>query len=218
MTIRIAVIGTGIMGADHARIFAEDVPGASLQVVCDMNTERAKSVAGETGAADVASDAEAVIARPDVDAVVIASPDFTHAPLSLACIRAGKPALCEKPLSQSSQECLKVIEAEVASGRRWVQLGFMRRYDRSYAEMKAALANGTLGRALMMHNFHRNVDTPAQGFTADMAITNSAPHEFDAVRFVLGTEYVAISAFAPAGTGGKVGPVFMVLEAAQGQL
>src|SRR5262245_55150163 len=192
MTTRIAVIGTGVMGADHARILAGDLPGAAVQVICDMNGERARAVADETGAADVASDAEAVIARPDVDAVVIASPDFTHTPLSLACIRIGKPALCEKPLSQSSKECLEVIGAEVASGRQWVQLGVMRRYDRSYAEMKAALTDGTLGRAIMMHNFHRNVETPAQGFTTDMAITNSAPHEFDVTRFVLGTEYTAI--------------------------
>jgi len=218
MTIRIAVIGTGVMGADHARIVAYDLPGAKLQVVCDMNVERAKSVAEKTGAADVATDAEAVITRPDVDAVVIASPDFTHASLSLACIRAGKPALCEKPLSQSSQECLEVIRAEVAAGRRWVQLGFMRRYDRSYAEMKAALSDGTLGRAIMMHNLHRNVETPAQGFTADMAITNSAPHEFDVARFVLGTEYAAISAFSPAGADGKVGPVFMVVETTRAEL
>ena len=94
----------------------------------------------------------------------------------------------------------------------------MRRYDRSYAEMKAALTDGVLGRAVMMHNFHRNVETPAHGFTADMAITNSAPHEFDVARFVLETEYAAISAFSPAGAGGKVGPVFMVIETTTGQL
>jgi myo-inositol 2-dehydrogenase / D-chiro-inositol 1-dehydrogenase len=218
MTVRIAVIGAGIMGRDHARIFAEDLPGTTLQVVCDASEPRARAVAEECGAQDVASDAAAVIARADVDAVVIASPDFTHAPLSLACIAAGKPALCEKPLSQSSAECLQVIEAEVASGRRHIQLGFMRRFDQSYAEMKAALDDGSLGRALMMHNFHRNVETPAADFTADMAITNSAPHEFDVARFVLGQDYTAISAFKPARAGRLVGPVFMVLETQAGQL
>ena len=49
----------------------------------------------------------------------------------------------------------------------------------------------------MMHNFHRNVETPAADFTGAMAITNSAPHEFDVVRYVLGTEYATISAFQP---------------------
>ncbi|CAN0095238.1 unnamed protein product, partial [Chrysoparadoxa australica] len=161
LSIRIAIIGAGLMGADHARIVAKDMPGATLQVVCDMDAARAKSVADACGAKDTESDPESVIARADVDAVIVASPDFTHAPLSQACIAAGKRVLCEKPLSQSSAECLEVMQAEQAAGVRHVMLGFMRRYDQSYVEMRAALASGDLGRALMMHNFHRNVETPA---------------------------------------------------------
>ncbi|WP_146588810.1 Gfo/Idh/MocA family oxidoreductase [Puniceibacterium confluentis] len=218
MNIRIAIIGAGAMGADHARIVTEDMPGATLQVVCDSDAARAKSVADAFGAADSASDPEAVIARGDVDAVIVASPDFTHAPLSLACIRAGKKVLCEKPLSQSSAECLTVMVAEQAAGARFVQLGFMRRYDPSYAEMKQALADGSLGRALMMHNFHRNVETPAADFTGAMAITNSAPHEFDVVRHVLGCDYATISAAQPRRSDARVAPVVMVLETTDGQL
>ncbi len=206
------------MGADHARIVAEELPGAALQVVCDMDAARARQVADLLGAQDVASDPEGVIARSDVDAVIIASPDFTHAPLSLACIRAGKKVLCEKPLSQSSEECIAVMEAEQAAGARFVQLGFMRRFDPSYVEMTTALAAGTLGRPLMMHNFHRNLETPAAEFTGAMAITNSAPHEFDVVRHVLGTEYTAISAFQPTRSDALVAPVVMVLETEGGQL
>jgi myo-inositol 2-dehydrogenase/D-chiro-inositol 1-dehydrogenase len=216
--VRVAVIGAGLMGADHARIVVEEMPGASLQVVCDMDEVRARKVADAHGAADVASNPEAVIARADVDAVIVASPDFTHAPLSLACINAGKKVLCEKPLSQSSAECLSIMQAEQEVGQKFVQLGFMRRYDQSYVEMKEAIENGTLGRALMMHNFHRNVETPASDFTGAMAITNSAPHEFDVVRHVLGTEYAWISAFQPKRSDRRVAPVFMVLETVDGQL
>jgi myo-inositol 2-dehydrogenase/D-chiro-inositol 1-dehydrogenase len=206
------------MGADHARIVAEDLPGASLQVVCDRDGARAKSVADACGALDVSSDPEGTIARNDVDAVIVASPDSTHAPLSLACIRAGKPVMCEKPLSQSSSECLSVIDVEMKTGRRWIQLGFMRRYDQSYVEMKAAHINGKLGRALMMHNFHRNVATPAADFTGAMAITNSASHEFDVVRHVLDTDFTAISAFQPKRSDDLVAPVFLVLETRDGQI
>ena len=216
--IRLGIIGAGLMGEDHARIFAQDLPGAALQVICDMDPARAKSVADETGAADVATDPEAVIRRADVDAVVVASPDFTHAPLSKACIAAGKPVLCEKPLSQSSDECLEVIEAEQSAGKQHVMLGFMRRFDQSYIEMRDALASGQIGRALMMHNFHRNVETPAADFTGAMAITNSAPHEFDVVRHVLGTEFTSITAHQPRRSDALVAPVVMVLETEQGQL
>ena len=218
MTVRIAVIGAGLMGADHARVVAEDLPGAQLQVVCDMDAARAKRVADDLGAQDVANDPEAVIARADVDAVIIASPDFTHAPLSLACIRLGKRVLCEKPLSQSVAECLSVMAAEQAAGARFVQLGFMRRYDQAYVEMRRALSSGQLGRALMMHNFHRNVATPAADFTGSMAITNSAPHEFDVVRYVLGTEYATVAAWQPRRSDALVAPVFMVLETTDGQI
>jgi myo-inositol 2-dehydrogenase / D-chiro-inositol 1-dehydrogenase len=218
VTIRIAIIGTGVMGADHARLVAEDLPGATLQVVCDADEGRARAAADRFGAVDVGTDAEAVIARRDVDAVIVASPDATHAPLSLACIRAGRPVLCEKPLSQDPAECRVVIEAEGRAGRRLVQLGFMRRYDQSYREMKAALDEGALGRALMMHNVHRNVETPASDFTAAMAITNSAPHEFDVARFVLGTDFASITAFQPTRSGPLVAPVVMVLETVAGQV
>lgn len=219
MSVRIAVIGAGIMGADHARIIAEDLPGATLQIVCDASRERAQDVADKFGAMHVTTDPAEAIARADVDAVLIASPDNTHASLSLAAIKLGKPVLCEKPLSQSSKECLEVIGAEVARGHQFVQLGFMRRFDPSYREMRAALEDGSIGRAVMMHNFHRNVEAPSN-FTGQMAITNSAPHEFDVVRFVLDADYTAISVFQPKGVdASRTGaPVFMVLETDQGQL
>jgi myo-inositol 2-dehydrogenase / D-chiro-inositol 1-dehydrogenase len=215
---RLAIIGAGLMGEDHASIVARDMPGATLQVVCDMDPARAKLVANAFGAKDVSSDPKATIARADVDAVIVASPDFTHAPLSLACISAGKPVLCEKPLSQSPDECREVMAAEAQAGRSFVMLGFMRRYDQSYIEMRQALAEGILGRALMMHNFHRNVETPAADFTGAMAITNSAPHEFDVVRHVLGTEFTSITAHQPRRSDARVAPVVMVLETADGQL
>lgn len=215
---RLAIIGAGLMGEDHARIVAQDLPGATLQVICDMNAERAKSVASALGAADVSSDPEATIHRKDVDAVIVASPDFTHAPLSKTCIAAGKAVLCEKPLSQSSEECRGVMQAEEAAGRQFVMLGFMRRYDQAYVEMRQALISGRIGRALMMHNFHRNVETPAADFTGAMAITNSAPHEFDVVRYVLGTEFTSVTAHQPRRSDARVAPVVMVLETADGQL
>src|SRR5262249_52381747 len=171
-----------------------------------------------TGAAEVLTDPLAVVSSGKIDAVLIASPDATHGPLTIACIEASKPVLCEKPLAPSGAQCLKVIAAEVKAEKRLVQVGFMRRFDPSYAEMKAALVGGGMGRAVMMHNFHRNVEAPPW-FTADMAITNSAPHEFDIARFVLDADYAVVSAFQPAGgPPGQLGPVFMVPETAAGPL
>jgi myo-inositol 2-dehydrogenase / D-chiro-inositol 1-dehydrogenase len=216
MTLRIGLIGAGIMGADHARIFTEEVPGTELRVVCDADAKRAKSVADATGALNTASDPLAVINDTSVDAVVIAAPDQFHAPLTQACIAAGKPVLCEKPLSQDVAECLAVLAAEEKRGSRLVQIGFMRRFDPSYAEIKTMLIRGDLGKALMFHCFHRNV-SPAYDFRAEMAICNSAPHEFDVARWMLDSDFKSISVHRPP-AGGAAAPVFMVLETVTGQL
>lgn len=147
---------------------------------------------------------------------MIAAPDQFHAPLTLACIAAGKPVLCEKPLSQDLKECLAVLDAEEKCGKRLVQIGFMRRFDHSYAEIKSMLVRGDLGKALMFNCFHRNV-APAYDFRPEMAICNSAPHEFDVARWMLDSDIKSISVFRPP-SGGKTAPVFMVLETVAGQL
>ena len=84
MSVRVAVIGAGVMGGDHARIIAGDLPGATLQVVCDASEDRTRSVGEACGATDIATDPLASISRNDVDAVLIASPDDTHAALTIA--------------------------------------------------------------------------------------------------------------------------------------
>jgi myo-inositol 2-dehydrogenase / D-chiro-inositol 1-dehydrogenase len=218
MTVRLGIIGAGIMGADHARIFAEQIPGTSLEIICDADAARAKKIATDTGAKHTASDAMAVINNPEIDAIIIAAPDQFHAPLTLACVAAGKPVLCEKPLSPSSQECIAVMDAEMKYGKHLVQVGFMRRFDPSYVEVKNILESGALGKALMFHCFHRNVLAPSN-FEGFMAISNSAPHEFDVARWMLNTDYRSIRVFRPGGErASATAPVFMVLETTSGQL
>ena len=98
MTVRIGVIGTGNMGADHIRNLQRFVAGAEVTVVADYNRATADAVAAESGAR-VAEDGDALIADAEVDAVVFASHDSTHYAYALAAVAAGKPTLCEKPLA-----------------------------------------------------------------------------------------------------------------------
>jgi myo-inositol 2-dehydrogenase / D-chiro-inositol 1-dehydrogenase len=219
MNVRIAIIGAGVMGADHARLFAEELPNVKLISICDASEERARTVAEQFNVANVTTDPFAAATSDDIDAVVIASPDDTHAPLTIAALRAGKHVLCEKPLSQSSQECMQVMELEQQIGERRAQIGFMRRFDPSYVEVRSQLHEGVIGKALMLHCFHRNVSAPSN-FVGQMAISNSAPHEFDAARYLLNEEITAISVFRPhvATLSAQTMPVFMVLKTAAGQL
>jgi myo-inositol 2-dehydrogenase/D-chiro-inositol 1-dehydrogenase len=100
-----AIIGTGIMGADHARILHRDVPGAQVTMLADMDTRRVRVVAEAIPGAVVTDRAHEVIGSSDVDAVLVASSDATHVEYVLACLDARKPALCEKPLAATAQEC-----------------------------------------------------------------------------------------------------------------
>src|SRR5687768_10390567 len=111
MTIRTGVIGAGIMGADHAQNLARNIGGASLTVIADIDVERAEASATVLGARAVSDPLELIKAN-DVDAVVIASHDSTHAELVQACLDAGKPVLCEKPLAPTAAEAREVVEAE----------------------------------------------------------------------------------------------------------
>lgn len=219
MTIRVGIIGTGVMGGDHANTLVTQVPGASLKSVFDMDALRARLVAEVNGAETVASDPVAMIRDKSIDAILVASPDSTHKNLVLECIAAGKPVLCEKPLAPTYAECLEVVAAEAAHSKRLVQLGYMRRFDPGYVDMKAMLASGEIGQPLLFHCVHRNVSAPPW-FDARMAISNSAVHEFDIARWLLDDNFESVHAYRPHSnvslTAGS--PVFLVLATAGGQL
>lgn len=218
MSIGIGIIGAGVMGADHARTIAAAVGGAHVAAISDPDAARAAPVAADTGAR-VLADGAAVIADAAVDAVLIASPDHTHAALVLACLAAAKPVLCEKPLAATVAEGEAIIAAEVALGRRLVQVGFMRRFDPGYAAMKARLDGGECGAPVMLHCVHRNAAVPGF-FSSEMVITNSAVHEIDAARWLLGREIVRATVFAPRSVrpGAVQDRQFLVLEMADGVL
>ncbi len=147
LSIRTAIIGAGLMGADHAKIVAEDLPGAVLQVVCDMDADRAKSVADAHGAVDAASDPEAVIARGDVDAVIIATPHHWHAPITIAAMQAGKDTYIEKPISHVHDEGPLIIAAAKRYGR-VVQQGSQMRSSPVSAKARKLLDDGIIGKVL----------------------------------------------------------------------
>lgn len=217
MTIRIGLIGCGIMGADHAAIFHRDVAGAELAAIFDADTARAEALAAKMPGTEVAASAEALINDPNIDAVLIAAPDALHAPLTLACIAARKPVLCEKPLADSLDACRAVVEAEVAAGRMLVQVGFMRRFDAGYRGMKAGLRSGQYGAPLFLHCVHRNKIAPDY-VTSPLVLANSLVHEMDIARYVLDEDYAFVTVIpGPVTRHSKTRqPQFLVLETLSG--
>ena len=137
----------------------------------------------------------------------------------LACIAAGKPVFCEKPLTPTAAAALRIMEAEQAAGRRLVTVGFMRRFDASYREMKALLDSGELGETLMVHCAHRNPTVP-ENYTWDMAINDTAIHEVDTMRWLLGEEFVSARVDTPKKTSLRFphlqDPLVLILTSASG--
>ena len=216
MTVRVGVIGVGVMGADHARKLNGCVAGAEVTAIADVNSDAAAAVAAEMRGATVRDDGIALIDSIDVDAVVIASHDSTHADLALACIHAGKPVLCEKPLAPTAAEAREVVEAERATGRNLIGLGFMRRFDPSYTDLKAVIASGELGDILLSHCVSRTVEAYPGGDSAS-TVTNAAIHELDIVPWLLDSPIVSVS-WHCGRTSGKSGvrqdPQLMLLRTA----
>jgi myo-inositol 2-dehydrogenase/D-chiro-inositol 1-dehydrogenase len=220
MTVRVGIIGTGVMGTDHARLLSGAVSGAELTAVFDVDRQRAAAVAQAAGSARALADPIELIHDDAVDAVLVASSDPTHEAFVLAGIAAGKPVLCEKPLAPTIEGCQRILDAETMSGRRLVTVGFMRRYDPGYVDMKTALQSGDLGAALVLHCVHRNPSAPP-GLPSGTVITNSAVHEIDLSRWLLDDEIVAASVHRPRASraaGGTQDPQVLVLESAAGAL
>ncbi len=198
MTVRIGLIGAGGMGRAHVERIAKELAGGKVVAVADLNLEGAKAVAEPLGAKAYGSGAE-LIADPDVDAVLIATFGKVHAPDVLRAVAAGKYVLCEKPLATTSADCISILEAEVKAGKKLVTVGFMRRFDKGYQEMRELRESGELGYATLVHCRHRNPTVP-EGYTTRNMIDDTAIHEIDTCRYLLGEEIVSVRIDTPRAT------------------
>ncbi|HVV13269.1 Gfo/Idh/MocA family oxidoreductase [Amycolatopsis sp.] len=218
MTVHIGVIGAGMIGQDHIRRITDVVTGADVVAVTDVDTARSQEVASGVNARALSTGHD-VINDQLVDAVVVTSWGPTHAEYVLGAIEAGKYVFCEKPLATTAEDCLRIVEAEQAFGRRLVQVGFMRRYDAGYRAMKQVLDSGEIGAPLMMHCAHRNASSP-ESYHSDMAVQDTAVHEFDIIRWLLAEDIVSAQVIKPRKTSRRFehlqDPQFMLFETASG--
>jgi len=218
--LRVAVLGVGLMGADHVARIDRKIKGARVAVVNDYVTEKAQQLAETIPGCRAIADPLDAIADPDVDAVVLATPGPTHEKQLLACLEHDKPVLCEKPLTTDVETSLEVVRREAELGRKLIQVGFMRRFDDEYAALKAMVVAGDLGEPLVMHCAHRNPAVP-HGFDSAMVVRDSLVHEVDVTRFMFDEEITSIQIVKPsanpAAPQGLADPQIAILRTASGK-
>lgn len=190
MTVKIGLIGCGGMGRAHVDRIVNELSGAEIVAAADLNSEAAQAVADRVGGTAYSTGAE-LIADPKVDAVLIATFGSVHRDDVIAAVEAGKYVLVEKPLATTAEDCQAIMEAEMKAGKQLVTVGFMRRFDRAYGEIKELVDSGNYGPVLMVHNRHRNPSVP-ETYTSRNLIDDTAIHEIDTMRWMTGEEIVKV--------------------------
>ena len=194
--MRIAVIGAGAIGRVHARNVAAH-PDATLAVVCDRNPGAAEALATEFGSSAVRSVEEAL--RRDPDGAIIASSTASHGEVAAACIAAGVPFLCEKPLASDRKTGSRIV----ASARRAglvAATAFNRRFDAGYAGIKAAVSAGEIGRVEAVLMTSRTAAPPSVEFTRTSGglFGEKGAHFYDLARWITGEHPVELFAMGSA--------------------
>ncbi|NDL68758.1 Gfo/Idh/MocA family oxidoreductase [Anaerotalea alkaliphila] len=220
MALRVGVIGTGAIGEEHIRRIQFKLVGAEIVAVTDVNLERAAEVIKDIPGARVEKTGQAVIEAADVDAIVVTSWGATHEEYVLGSIAAGKPVFCEKPLATTAAGAKRIVDAEMAAGKKLVQVGFMRRYDSGYRMLKEVVDNGSIGDSLIVHCAHRNPEV-GESYMTDMAIHDTVIHEIDVIRWLLNDDYVSAQVLMPKKTKNAFShlsdPQIVLLETAEGR-
>lgn len=213
MSIGFGIIGTGMMGGTYAEAMRAQAPHARLVAVA--GGRRAAALGGEYGI-PVEPTADALLARGDVDAVVIATPHTTHLPLSLAAAQAGKHVYLEKPMALSVGECDAIIAACRNAGVR-LTVASQSRYNDISIRAKRLIEDGTVGAIRMFKVTSPTVgwDVPADGWFVDPreggAYLDWGPHGCDTLRWFTGSDAVqAFGMFANFGAIPALDPSAMV--------
>ncbi len=198
--LKVAVLGAGKIGRFHAQTLARKIPHAQLAVVVDVSEKYAQEVSEAVGAPRWSTHPAEVIGDPTIGAVVIATPDGTHADLITSAAVAGKHVFCEKPIALDPAEIDAALAAVRAAGVK-LQIGFQRRFDSGYARARQLIQEGRIGNVQMVQSRTRDpqLDVRPEALRDSSGLFHStAVHDFDVVRFLSGAEVEEVYAVGAA--------------------
>jgi predicted dehydrogenase len=195
-SIRLAVIGAGIMGQKHARIYSE-MDGAELTTIVDMDENRAKSLAESCGAKNVYRDFHQALDAEQLDAVHVATPDFLHKEPVIAALRSGRHVLVEKPLAVTVADAEEIVRVSEETGCH-VMVNYTHRWAAPYARTREIVRRGEIGAPVMV--YARKDDTlwaatEMMNWTAKTSPASYlSTHDIDLVLWFLDTDVASVYA------------------------
>jgi myo-inositol 2-dehydrogenase / D-chiro-inositol 1-dehydrogenase len=197
-TLRLALLGAGGIGMVHARNVLHGHGGFLVEVVADPDPGARKRADADLGLECVDRWEDAVTSA-DVDAVLVCSASAVHAEQVIAAAEAGKHIFCEKPLALTLADCDRALEAADRAGV-VLQVGFNRRFDPGAAALAAEVRSGRLGKIVLGRITSRDPEPgpPEHRRSPEGLFVESAIHDFDMVRFLLGEEPVELTSYAGA--------------------
>lgn len=185
--VNLAVIGTGRMGSVHCRNIVRHIPEIKLVAVCDIRLEVAQSIAAELGIQRVEEDYHRLLENPDIEAVLIAASTYAHDTIIKDSAAAGKHIFCEKPIAVDLEKIDQSLQAVQSSGVK-LQVGFNRRFDRSFQKVHEIVSSGDIGHPCILHITSRDPEVPAMEFmkTSGGMFMDMTIHDFDMARYQMG--------------------------------
>lgn len=187
--LRIAVIGAGAWGLNHVRVVAGE-SGCTLAAVVDPDLHALERASAIVPGVRTMQDADSLMAERSVDAVIIASPASTHAPLATAAMRAGKHVLVEKPLAMSLPVATEVA-ATARETRRIGMVGHLLLHHPAVRRLRELLRSGTLGRLHYLHSSRVNLGRIRHD---ENALWSFGPHDLSMIDYLLGVQPVTVAA------------------------
>lgn len=186
--VGIGVIGLGRMGTVYAYHAARQIEQARLVAVADPRREKTDDFTSRISGVTAYADHADLLANPDIQGVIIATPTSTHHDLVIEAAAAGKAIFCEKPTALTLRETDEMLDA-INKHKVAFQVGFMRRFDRAYMEASRRIEAGEIGQPVMIRCIGRDprpttleYASPAVsgGIIVDMGI-----HDIDVVRWLM---------------------------------
>ena len=197
--IKVGIAGLGRLGKVHANNIAFKIPNAELTAACSIVPAELEYAREKLGVTDVYTDYREMLAKADIDAVVIVTTSSEHCWQIEAALDAGKHVFSDKPLGVDVAQCKQAEKAVERHPELTFMLGFMRRYDKSYAYAKQKIDAGAIGTPYMVKATGIDPEALVEGSikfaaTSGGIFLDMASHDIDLMRWFMGSDVCEIYA------------------------